>query len=83
MSGKASPSLRRKTLYNVERSNLSTTDKNCIREVFDRYYVALGTIYDLRAELETAKTEARKELAKELIDRYNAESQKEVKSKND
>ena len=37
MSGKASPSLRRKTLYNVERCNLSMTDKNCIREVFERY----------------------------------------------
>ena len=37
MSGKARPSLRRKTLENVMRSNLSQTDKDCIATVFERY----------------------------------------------
>jgi hypothetical protein len=36
MAGKARPSLRAKTLANVERSNLSNTDKECIRVVFKR-----------------------------------------------
>ena len=35
MSGKARPSLRRKTLSNVDRSNLSITDKKCIHAVFE------------------------------------------------
>lgn len=34
MSGKARPSLRRKTLENVRFSNLSETDKQCIYAVF-------------------------------------------------
>lgn len=34
MSGKARPSLRRKTLENVRYSNLSETDKQCIYAVF-------------------------------------------------
>ena len=34
MPGKARPSLRAKTLYNVERSNLNRTDKECIKAVF-------------------------------------------------
>ena len=37
MSGKARPSLRKKTLENVMRSNLSQTDKDCIATVFKRY----------------------------------------------
>lgn len=37
MPGKARPSLRAKTLYNVERSNLNRTDKECIKAVFERY----------------------------------------------
>lgn len=37
MPGKARPSLRAKTLQNVARSNLSTTDKKCIIEIFERY----------------------------------------------
>lgn len=35
MPGKCRPSLRAKTLENVMRSNLSTTDKECIKAVFD------------------------------------------------
>ena len=35
MSGKCRPSLRPKTLYNVDRSSLSTTDKECIHSVFE------------------------------------------------
>lgn len=35
MPGKCRPSLRVKTLENVKRSNLSTTDKECIKAVFD------------------------------------------------
>lgn len=37
MSGKARPSLRKKTLENVRFCNLSQTDKECIFEVFRRY----------------------------------------------
>lgn len=37
MSGKTRPCLREKTLENVKRSNLSETDKKCIKEVFKRY----------------------------------------------
>lgn len=37
MPGKARPSLRSKTLANVEMSNLSETDKKCIKEIFGRY----------------------------------------------
>lgn len=37
MPSKARPSLRAKTLKNVERSNLSTTDKECIKAVFERF----------------------------------------------
>ena len=37
MPGKARPSLRHKTLENVERSNLSATDKKCIATIFLRY----------------------------------------------
>lgn len=37
MSGKARPSVRKKTLQNVKHSTLSTTDKICIEEVFKRY----------------------------------------------
>lgn len=37
MPGKARPSLRKKTLLNVSRSNLSIIDKNCIAEVFKRF----------------------------------------------
>lgn len=36
MPGKCRPSLRAKTLDNVMRSNLSTTDKECIKGVFER-----------------------------------------------
>ena len=35
MSGKARPSLIKKTLENVKRCNLSQTDKDCIRAVFE------------------------------------------------
>lgn len=37
MSGKCRPSLRDKTLYNVERCDLSQTDKDCIKAVFERF----------------------------------------------
>lgn len=37
MPGKIRPSARKKTLYNVKHSALSTTDKKCIEEVFKRY----------------------------------------------
>ena len=35
MPGKCRPSLRAKTLENVMRSNLSVTDKECIKAAFD------------------------------------------------
>lgn len=41
MSGKCRPSLRKKTLENVMRSNLSNTDKECIAEVFKRYEIGI------------------------------------------
>lgn len=37
MPGKCRPSLREKTLANVMRSNLSETDKQCIKNVFERF----------------------------------------------
>lgn len=37
MSGKARPSARKKTLFNVMNSELSVSDKKCIEEVFTRY----------------------------------------------
>ena len=37
MSGKARPSLMRKTLGNVMLSDLSATDKECVATVFKRY----------------------------------------------
>lgn len=37
MAGKARPSLRAKTLKNVSLSNLSLTDKDCIKQVFERF----------------------------------------------
>jgi predicted RNA-binding Zn-ribbon protein involved in translation (DUF1610 family) len=37
MPGKCRPSLRGKTLANVMYSNLSQTDKDCIKAVFERY----------------------------------------------
>lgn len=45
MSGKARPSARKKTLQNVKYSALSTTDKNCIEEVFKRYDEILRNEY--------------------------------------
>lgn len=40
MPGKCRPSLRAKTLYNVMRSDLSETDKQCIKAVFERFNAA-------------------------------------------
>ena len=37
MPGKTRPSLRAKTLSNVDLSNLSITDKKCIHEVFEKF----------------------------------------------
>lgn len=37
MSGKCRPSLREKTLCNVEQCNLSQTDKDCIKAVFEMF----------------------------------------------
>ena len=37
MPGKARPSLRKKTLLNVLRSNLSIADKKCVGEVFKAF----------------------------------------------
>lgn len=42
MSGKARPSLRRKTLENVRFCNLSDTDKKCIYAVFEAKDVKHG-----------------------------------------
>lgn len=37
MPGKMRPSLRAKTLLNVDLSNLSLTDKECIHRVFEKF----------------------------------------------
>lgn len=37
MPGKARPCLRRKVLLNVDSSDLSLTDKKCIRTIFEKY----------------------------------------------
>ena len=36
MAGKTRPALRQKTLENVMESNLSVTDKGCIKAVFEK-----------------------------------------------
>ena len=46
MPGKCRPSLREKTLANVMRSNLSETDKACIKAVFERYDAHCGELYE-------------------------------------
>lgn len=48
MSGKIRPSLREKTLYNVERCDLSQTDKNCIKQVFNKFEEQQAEIERLR-----------------------------------
>lgn len=48
MSGKCRPSLRKKTLENVKRSNLSNTDKECIVEVFERYEIGIVEVVRCR-----------------------------------
>lgn len=68
MSGKCRPSLREKTLYNVDRCNLSQTDKDCIKAVFELtekqkaeiesiYRKVNGEINILLAERDVAKQE--------------------------
>ena len=42
MSGRIRPSARKKTLDNVMRSDLSVTDKKCIKEVFERFVQGEG-----------------------------------------
>lgn len=37
MPGKCRPCLRKKTLENVKHSSLSTTDKKCIKTVFEKF----------------------------------------------
>ena len=37
MAGKTRPSLLKKTLENVETSDLSNTDKKCIKQVFEAF----------------------------------------------
>ena len=37
MPGKTRPCLRKKVLLNVDKSDLSTTDKKCIYTIFKRY----------------------------------------------
>ena len=80
MSGKIRPSLREKILKNVAWCNLSQTDKNCIKQVFDKFeeqqaeierlkkltdaYFKLGIA--MTRELETAKAEAVKEFAEKV-----------------
>ena len=46
MAGKCRPSLLPKTLENVMRSNLSKTDKECIKAVFDKHRPKGRWVYD-------------------------------------
>lgn len=50
MSGKCRPSLRPKTLLNVDLSNLSKTDKECIHAVFELADRQNAEIADERAK---------------------------------
>ena len=52
MSGKSRPSLREKTLYNVERCNLSNTDKKCIKKVFETFEKQQAELEDLFYKLD-------------------------------
>lgn len=51
MSGKCRPSLRAKTLENVKRCNLSETDKECIKNVFELAEKQQAAIERLRDDL--------------------------------
>ena len=80
MSGKCRPCLRQKTLENVAWCNLSQTDKNCIKAVFDKFEEQQAEIERLKKltdayfkiclamteEIEKAKAEVVKEFAKRL-----------------
>ena len=50
MSGKARPSLIKKTLENVKRCNLSQTDKDCIQAVFEKQIPKKPTPHKVDAE---------------------------------
>ena len=80
MSGKCRLCLRQKTLENVAWCNLSQTDKNCIKAVFDKFEEQQAEIERLKEltdayfkiclamteEIEKAKAEAVKEFAERL-----------------
>jgi len=51
MAGKCRPSLREKTLANVMRSNLSDTDKACVKNVFERFVDVVRCQECIHAEL--------------------------------
>ena len=48
MSGKIRPSLRNKTLENVKYCNLSNTDKDCIKAVFEKLDEQQAEIAELK-----------------------------------
>ena len=70
MSGKCRPSLREKTLKNVAWCNLSQTDKNCIKQVFDKFEEQEAEIERLKLECDIAHKYANK-ICKTCIYHYN------------
>ena len=81
MAGKCRPSLRAKTLENVNHSNLSQTNKDCIAEVFKRYEALEAEIERLQTEIDNAdegklrhtKGAYREEVFNELKNKYTKE----------
>ena len=73
MSGKIRPSLREKTLKNVAWCNLSQTDKNCIKQVFDKFEEQQAEIerlqkkQDLFADIGKMHSEIKAEAVKDLM----------------
>lgn len=71
MSGRARPSARKKTLYNVKISALSVTDKKCIEEVFEKYEQQKAEIEELK------KSRDRWREIAEIFDKAIKEAEKE------
>ena len=59
MPGKTRPCLRRKVLFNVDNSNLSLTDKKCIRTIFEKY----DLLHEKNIKLQKEVYELRDEVA--------------------
>ena len=66
--GKARPSFRSKTLANVEMSNLSETDKKCIKEIFERYGDSERVANDIVQKIKRERNSVLEEVLNRLTD---------------